>query len=95
LSELRTKYSDFIMLAESVPCNWNKKGQVMRSLIQKTSAEKRQLIDGVRVLRDDSWVLVTPDRDKALFHIYAESRSSDRARALVSEFRQAIDAMQK
>jgi mannose-1-phosphate guanylyltransferase / phosphomannomutase len=95
LSDLRKKYCDLIMKTEDVPCDWRKKGQVMRSLIQKTANENRQLVDGVRILRDDGWVLIAPDREKDIFHIYAESRNKKVSQAYIDEFKQKIKKMQK
>jgi len=95
LSTLRKKYSDLVMKSEDVPCNWRKKGQVMRNLIQKTADENRQLVDGVRILKDDGWVLIAPDREKDLFHIYAESRNKKTTQLYIDEFKKKIKKMQK
>jgi len=95
LSDLRGKYADLNMRREDVPCNWRKKGQVMRNLIEQTAGEKRQLIDGIRILRDGAWVLIAPDRIKDLFHIYAEARSKEKTLALIEEFKDKIRKMQK
>jgi len=95
LAGLREKYSDLILRTEDVPCNWRKKGQVMRNLIQQTAEDNRQLIDGVRILRDGGWVLIAPDREKDLFHIYAESRDKNQALAYIEEFKHKISQMQK
>ncbi|MBD3382617.1 MAG: NTP transferase domain-containing protein [candidate division Zixibacteria bacterium] len=94
-AELRKKFKDLIMLSEDVPCHWRKKGQVMRNLIEQTVDEDRQLVDGVRILRNGSWVLVAPDREKDLFHIHAEARDKNRARSLLDEFKNKISEMQK
>lgn len=94
-SGLRKKFSDLVYLSEDVPCNWRKKGQVMRNLITHTAEEDRQLVDGIRVMRDGGWVLIAPDREKDLFHIYSESRDRDMAHEYIKEFREKIDAMQK
>lgn len=94
-AELRTKYSNLVFRMEDVPCNWRKKGQVMRNLITHTQDEDRQLIDGVRIMRDEGWVLVAPDREKDLFHIYAESRDKNKAQKYIEEFKSKIGQMQK
>ena len=95
LADLRKTYSDLIFIGEDVPCHWRKKGQVMRNLIEQTVNENRQLIDGVRILRNGSWVLVQPNRKKDLFHIYAEGRNKKTVKALIQEFRKKIGEMQK
>ena len=95
LSKLRENYEDLVCISEVVPCNWRKKGQVMRTLIEETSDENRQMIDGVRILRDKGWILVAPDREKDQFHITAESRNKKEADKYVNEFRKRIEKIQK
>lgn len=73
LGEVRNEVDKYFLLKKSVACPWSKKGEVMRKLMKFTQDRKRELIDGVRVLDEDSWVLVAPDRQKASFYILAES----------------------
>jgi mannose-1-phosphate guanylyltransferase/phosphomannomutase len=82
------------MLRRSVPCSWGKKGQVMRNLLKYTEDLNRQLIDGVRVIEDDAWVLVTPDRKKATFHIHAEAKDQAKAESLLREYAQKVEEWQ-
>jgi mannose-1-phosphate guanylyltransferase/phosphomannomutase len=91
LGILRKELDKFFMLKRSVPCSWGKKGQVMRELLKYTENLNRQLIDGVRVIEDDSWVLVTPDRRKATFHIYAEAIEKAKAEAILNEYAQKVE----
>ena len=94
-ADLREKYADLVFQSEDVPCNWRKKGQVMRNLIEQTKGEDRLLVDGVRINRQDSWILIAPDREKDLFHIYTESRDKKQAKKNIKEFREKINQMQK
>jgi mannose-1-phosphate guanylyltransferase/phosphomannomutase len=95
LGDLRGELEQFYWIKEMMPCDWSKKGQVMRKLIQYTEQSNRELIDGVRVLLDDSWVLVVPDRRKANFHIYIESKDKSMAEKLFKEYSQKIEEWQK
>jgi mannose-1-phosphate guanylyltransferase/phosphomannomutase len=95
LGDLRGELEQFYWIKEMMPCDWSKKGQVMRELIQYTEKSKRELIDGVRVLLDDAWVLVVPDRRKANFHIYIESKDKTVAEKLFKEYSQKIEEWQK
>lgn len=56
-----------------VPCAWEAKGQVMRSLIEELGEETKG-IEGVRLEDEDGWVLIYPSSNHACFHIYGESR---------------------
>ncbi len=44
-----------------VNCPWDRKGQIMRRLLDETNGAKVELTDGLRVERDGGWVLVLPD----------------------------------
>jgi phosphomannomutase len=86
LVELRTELDKYHMARKMVSCSWRKKGQVMRELLKFTEDCERELIDGVRVLNHNSWVLVVPDRRKATFHILAESIDAGQAEKLVEKY---------
>jgi len=77
---------NYFLLKRSIPCPWNKKGEVMRKLMKFTEERKRELIDGVRVLNEGSWVLVAPDRRKASFYIFAESDKKSTAEKQLQEY---------
>jgi mannose-1-phosphate guanylyltransferase / phosphomannomutase len=73
-----------------VPCPNERKGTVMRRLMQATKGEDVELIEGVRVRRGEEWVAAIPDADRACFHVVAEAPDRDRARVLAEEFRDRI-----
>jgi mannose-1-phosphate guanylyltransferase/phosphomannomutase len=74
------------MRESSVPCPWNKKGQVMRNIMKHTEGKKRILIDGVRLTEDENSLLFIPDREKALFLIQVEARTKDMADWLLKKY---------
>jgi mannose-1-phosphate guanylyltransferase/phosphomannomutase len=78
-----------------VPCPDERKGAVMRRLIEATKSEDVELIEGVRVRRDEAWVAAIPDPDRGCFHVVAESADGERARRLVEEFRDRIEGSRK
>ena len=94
LGILRKKWDKFFMVKAAITCSWGKKGQVMRQLLKYTENLNRQLVDGVRVIQDDAWVLVTPDRKKATFHIYAEAKDRSKAEALSQEYSRKVEEWQ-
>ncbi len=94
LGRIRGDWERYTMLKESVPCGWGKKGQVMRNLINYTESKDRQLIDGVRILEEDTAILVWPDRKAAYFHLIAESDDRDKAMSLINEYRRKIEEWQ-
>jgi len=73
-----------------IPCPWNRKGRVMRRLIDHTSGLIRDTIDGVRVVMEDRWIMVAPDRQRASFYLIAEAPSEEEAAALLEEYRKLV-----
>lgn len=73
-----------------VPCPWEAKGRVMRELDKHSQNKDRLLIDGVRILTDDSWVLVVPNREQAFYHILAEAKNERKAKQLVEEYEKRV-----
>ncbi|MCP4633107.1 MAG: NTP transferase domain-containing protein [candidate division Zixibacteria bacterium] len=94
LGRIRGEWEKYTMIRESVACGWAKKGQVMRNLIEYTEKANRQLIDGIRVLDNDSSLLVWPDRKQAYFHLTAESRNRKKADQIVKEYQSKIKEWQ-
>jgi len=73
-----------------VPCPWEAKGKVMRRLDEDSQGQRRLLVDGVRIHFEDAWVLVAPDRDKALYHILAEAGNNGTAEKLAAHYQQKL-----
>ena len=78
-----------------VPCPDERKGAVMRRLIEATKGGSVELIEGVRVTMGEDWVAAIPDADRAAFHVVAESVNRDRAQRLAEEFRDRITGWRK
>ena len=58
---------------DSVHCPWERKGRVMRLLVEKHQDRPMELMDGVKVqTHPDHWVLTLPDPVEPLIHVYAD-----------------------
>lgn len=68
------------LLTANIPCSWEKKGTVMRYLVEKTSDKNVELIDGIKVFEKDGWYLALPSQDKAYFTVFAESFDKNKAK---------------
>src|SRR5579862_2067238 len=44
-----------------VPTAWERKGLVMRSLVERLGDRETLLVDGVKVFEDGGWALLLPD----------------------------------
>jgi mannose-1-phosphate guanylyltransferase/phosphomannomutase len=75
---------------ETIVTPWERKGTVMREIVERVSARKVELVDGVKVVEDDRWALVIPDPEDALTHVWAEAGSEPEARRLAQEYVQRI-----
>lgn len=86
LSKLVNNIPSFFIAHEKVPCPWDIKGKVMREMIELTKNERVELIDGIKVYHKDDWVLLIPDSDRPIFHVYAESDSMEKAKVLAYKY---------
>jgi len=78
-----------------VPCPDERKGAVMRRLIEATKGADVELVEGVRVRMGEDWVAAIPDADRATFHVVAEAGDRERAQRLAEEFRDRITGWRK
>ena len=78
---------------QSIPTPWERKGTIMRELVERAGSRDVVLIDGVKLLYDDAWVLVLPDPDAPLTHIWAEGSTGREARQLLDEYARRIETL--
>jgi mannose-1-phosphate guanylyltransferase / phosphomannomutase len=75
---------------EGVVTPWERKGQVMRAVMDLGKDMPTVLVDGVKVVHDDGWCLVVPDPEEPLTHIWAEAASDDAARARAQDYARQV-----
>jgi mannose-1-phosphate guanylyltransferase/phosphomannomutase len=85
----------FHVAHDVVPTPWEQKGLVMRTLVETSADEELVLVDGIKVCRDDGWILVLPDPDEALTHVWAEGNSAGEAKGFVQEYARRIRQMMR
>jgi len=95
LHQLTRAVPESHMVRLEVPCPDERKGAVMRRLIEATKHFKVELIEGVRVQMGEDWVAAIPDADRAIFHVVAEASDRDRAQRLADEYRERITGWRK
>lgn len=78
------------LLTKNIPCPWEKKGTVMRYLVEKTSDKNVELVDGIKVFEDDGWYLAIPSQDRAYFTIYSESLDKKHAEMLLAKIEDLV-----
>ncbi len=94
MSALEGEIPSFETLHQKVPCPWDRKGLVMRRAIEAVQKLPNELVDGVKVFVNGSWVLLLPDPDEATFHVWTESGDKIEARALLKEYSHKIQLWQ-
>jgi mannose-1-phosphate guanylyltransferase/phosphomannomutase len=88
LSELVAMLPDWHIAGRVVPCPWDRKGAVMRSLHDEAAHGGNgqvETLDGIRLTRPGGWVLVLPDATEASVNVWAEGASDDDASRYADE----------
>jgi mannose-1-phosphate guanylyltransferase / phosphomannomutase len=78
---------------DTIVTPWERKGTVMREMVERVTAKEVELIDGVKVTDDRGWALVLPDPEEALTHVWAEGATDTDSRRLAEEYVQRIRQM--
>ena len=74
------------VIHRTIACPWEAKGRVMRRMNERHIANRTEQVDGIKVDFGHEWVLVRPDPDEPLCHIYAESSTREDSIALCDKF---------
>ncbi|MBS1847066.1 MAG: mannose-1-phosphate guanyltransferase, partial [Actinobacteria bacterium] len=77
----------------TVATPWDRKGLVMRSLVEQFQVGDPDLIDGVKVRHGSGWALAIPDMSEPITHIWAEADDDTAATRLAEEFAHRIGEM--
>jgi mannose-1-phosphate guanylyltransferase/phosphomannomutase len=76
---------------DSVHCPWERKGRVMRLLVEKHQDKPMELLDGVKIqTRPDHWILVLPDAVEPLVHVYADGVDLQNTSQDLNEYTQMV-----
>ncbi len=87
ISRIKREIPDFNVVHTKIPCGWEKKGYIVRKLIEEHKNFKMDLIDGVKIwLNDKDWCLFLPDPDEAFLHIYVETQKEKETQKILSEY---------
>ncbi len=90
LSRVVARLPTFRIAHETVVTPWDKKGLVMRTVMERAHDRELLLVDGVKVLHDDGWALVLPDPEEPLTHVWAEAMTDADARSRGQEYARRI-----
>jgi mannose-1-phosphate guanylyltransferase/phosphomannomutase len=79
-----------VMVRDQVPCPWERKGTLMRTLIEATKHDQVELVDGVKIHLGADWAILYPDPDRPVFHILAEAATRARAGQIAETYREQV-----
>lgn len=95
LHEAVTQLPPLYYQVDSVHCPWERKGRVMRLLVEKHHDRPMELLDGVKIqTRPDHWILVLPDAVEPLVHVYADGADLQHTSADLNEYTQLVRYLQ-
>jgi mannose-1-phosphate guanylyltransferase/phosphomannomutase len=86
LSSVRASLPRTHLAHETVVTPWEQKGLVMRTLVELSKDRRLELVDGVKVIHDEGWVLALPDPEEPVTHIWAEGPDLSAAKGLAQEY---------
>ena len=83
------------MVKEKVSCSWEKKGMIMRNLMEDSQGKDVQLIDGIKIFFDKDWIVAYPSQDHAYFYLVSEASTKERAEEIIKTYVNKIEEWQK
>lgn len=81
---------DLNVVEDTVATPWEQKGGIMRELLESSKAHQTLLIDGLKVFEERGWVLILPDPEEPLTHLWAEAESRESAQQLCGDYSRQI-----
>lgn len=90
LAEVVSDLPQAHVVRDTIVTPWDRKGTVMRSLVEQTKDLSVDLVDGVKIWHGTDWVLIIPDTTEPVTHIWAEAASDPLARRLTDEYARRI-----
>jgi mannose-1-phosphate guanylyltransferase/phosphomannomutase len=82
ISDLDDNLPIHFQATRTVAVPWEKKGQVMRKAMEFSEGYERQLVEGVKLFKDNSSVLIYPEKESACFTIVADSADYETAESI-------------
>lgn len=96
LSRVVSELPPYHIARTRVPCPWEAKGKVMRVLSQYYQHQQTRQIDGIKIeLGEREWVLVLPDMDRPLFHVFAEGTTAESTQMLLDKYATLVNSIQR
>lgn len=84
----------FHVAQKRVYCAWENKGTVLRMLTEQYHDRILSSADGVKLrIKENDWVMITPDPDGPFLHLYAEASSRDAVNVVVDRYARIVEGL--
>ena len=90
LVRLKKELPEINTIHKRIDCTQNEKAHIMRTITELSANESMELTDGIRVVRDDCWILLLPDGSQPFIHVYAEGDTEKLRNSILSEYTKMI-----
>jgi phosphomannomutase len=93
LSVLAGEWPHYAIVKEKIPVGSADVTALMQKLTETFSHEVTDLLEGLKIIRENGWVHVRPSNTEPIIRCYAEARSSEEANALANMVISAVRAI--
>ncbi|MCU0641555.1 MAG: sugar phosphate nucleotidyltransferase [Candidatus Margulisbacteria bacterium] len=93
LSAVSAAVPRIVMTCKDVSCAPEKKGTVLRTIIDEVKDEEVDLTDGVKIFDGEDWVLILPDPARPIIHVCAEADNDRTVQKLIARYVEKIDSI--
>lgn len=93
ISQLISELPDYTIVKKQVELMM-KWPTLLEKLSQHRAVQKADFTDGLKVIRDDGWILIRPSGTEPIIRIYGQSKSSKKANEYCREFSEIVDEIQ-
>lgn len=90
LCELKENFPKTNITRTAIQCSIEEKAAIMGMLSTEAEGKSVELIDGVKIITNNSWILLMPDASQPLIHVYAEGDSIKERDRLINSYSEKI-----
>lgn len=90
LSEILSEFPQFFMKKEKYKVEFSKIKKIMEKIKKKYKNEKINLIDGIKIIRNDGWIHIRPSGTEPVLRLVVESRDEKILNKYLEEFESFI-----
>ena len=94
LGDIDHEIARLFMAKREVNCSWEHKGKVMRHIMRDSEGQRRDMVDGVKIYfgegKQEVSALLIPDKERPLFHVFAEGRDQITADTLANQYERKV-----